>query len=163
MEWKDAIKIVRKHGYRIPVSFPKDSLPYPSVELGFRKSTGEPEGQKADFRMRVEGKSSLHVKVYKDRYLVHIDQFDPWYNALLHIVFDAPEILFLISTAVVGLFYATKVIYRSKKEQRWYKTLIYYALVIAISVFIYLFVKTIREIIDRANDRRAPRGSTMIG
>lgn len=154
MKWREAIKEVKERGYRIPISVPRDSLPYPSLKRGFKKSIGEPEGQEDDFRKRIDKKSSLHVRVFRDHYEIHLDMYDPEYNALLHLIFDAPEILISLILAVVLSIYAMRSIYRSKKGQRWWKTLVYLSLVAALSVFTYFFVKIIREVIDKANDRQ---------
>ena len=34
--------------------------------------------------------SSIHIKVYKDHYLVHRDMYDPNIHPIKHLIFDAP-------------------------------------------------------------------------
>lgn len=50
--------------------------------------------------------SSIHIKVYKDYYLVHRDLYDPNIHPVKHMIFDAPKetltMLFLIDQFVLN-------------------------------------------------------------
>ena len=157
MKWRDVIKHTKKYGYHVPFSFPIDELPYPSSKLKFEKIIGEPEGQEADFRRNVGKKYSLHVKVFRDHYEIHIDKYYPKKNPLKHLFYDAPEI---IAAIVMGIILTSTLIkgtydLKKKKDKRWYLPAIYYLIAILVAILTYLFVKIVRESIDKANYRVA--------
>jgi hypothetical protein len=45
---------------------------------------------------------NLHIREYKDKFLVHTDRFDPRKDPIKHLVFDAPEVLVGITCAVIA-------------------------------------------------------------
>lgn len=157
MKWRDVIKNIKKYGYHVPFSIPRDELPYPSQKFKFEKMIGEPEGQEADFRRNVGKKYSLHVKVFKDHFEIHRDKYHPKKNPLKHLLFDAPEIIAAIVMGIILTFTATKLTYdlKKKKDKGWYLPAIYYSIAILGAVLMYLFLKVIRETIDNANYRVA--------
>ena len=44
----------------------------------------------------------LHIREYKDKYLVHQDKIDPRENPLGHLIHDAPEVLVGLACAAIG-------------------------------------------------------------
>jgi len=44
----------------------------------------------------------LHIREYKDKYLVHTDKIDPRENPLGHLIHDAPEVLVGLACAAIG-------------------------------------------------------------
>jgi len=77
------------------IEVPKDVRP---IMLDGAEETilGDPEGAIRQYRY-----GNLHIREYKDKYIVHSDIFDPRKDPLLHLIFDAPEVL--IGSAV-GLY-----------------------------------------------------------
>ncbi len=57
---------------------------------------GDPEGSRKQYRY-----GNLHIREYDDKYVVHVDRFDPRKEPIRHLVYDAPEVL--IGTAI-GLY-----------------------------------------------------------
>lgn len=62
---------------------------------------GDPEGARRQYRY-----GNLHIREYDDKYVVHVDKFDPRKEPVKHLLFDAPEVL--IGTAI-GLYTGFKV------------------------------------------------------
>ncbi len=62
---------------------------------------GDPEGARRQYRY-----GNLHIREYDDKYVVHVDKFDPRKEPVKHLLFDAPEVL--IGTAI-GLYAGFKV------------------------------------------------------
>jgi len=62
---------------------------------------GDPEGARKQYRY-----GNLHIREYDDKYVVHVDKFDPRKEPIKHLLFDAPEVL--IGTAI-GLYTGFKV------------------------------------------------------
>jgi hypothetical protein len=80
------------------IEIPKDVRP---IMLEDAKETilGDKRGAKKQYRY-----GNLHIREYDDKYTVHIDKVDPRKDPLGHIIYDAPEIIFGITTALgVGL------------------------------------------------------------
>ncbi len=46
-------------------------------------------------------KSGMHVREYKDRFVLHQDRFDPRRDPLSHLVVDSPETLLALGSAAV--------------------------------------------------------------
>jgi hypothetical protein len=61
---------------------------------------------------------NLHIREYKDKYLVHMDIADPLSDPLGHIVFDAPEVLVGLASAAVGGTKVASHIYKNSKKTR---------------------------------------------
>jgi len=62
---------------------------------------GDPEGARKQYRY-----GNLHIREYDDKYVVHVDKFDPRKEPIKHLLFDAPEVLMGIA---VGLYTGFKV------------------------------------------------------
>lgn len=60
-------------------------------------SLGQKNGAKKQYRYK-----NLHIREYDDKFLVHTDKVDPRNNALAHLIFDAPEVLVGLASAVIG-------------------------------------------------------------
>ena len=45
---------------------------------------------------------NLHIREYEDKFLVHNDKVDPRKDPIGHLVYDAPEVLIGLATAVFG-------------------------------------------------------------
>jgi len=60
-------------------------------------SLGKKNGAKKQFRY-----GNLHIREYDDKFLVHMDKVDPRKNPLGHLVFDAPEVLVGLVSAVIS-------------------------------------------------------------
>ncbi len=58
---------------------------------------GQKNGAKKQYRY-----GNLHIREYEDKFLVHTDRFDPRIEPLRHLVFDAPEVLIGLASAVIG-------------------------------------------------------------
>ena len=70
----------------------------PSLPEGYEESRlGASDGALIQYR----GRSGVHVREYKDHFLVHSDRFDPRKNPLLHVVVDSPETLLALGSAAV--------------------------------------------------------------
>ena len=59
---------------------------------------------------------NLHIREYGDKYLVHMDKFDPRKNPLAHIVFDAPEVIIGLAVAAIGGSKVASEIYKRNKN-----------------------------------------------
>ena len=45
---------------------------------------------------------NLHIREYKDKFLVHNDRIDPRKDPIGHLVYDAPEVLIGLACAIFG-------------------------------------------------------------
>jgi len=79
---------------------PKQQLSHPTDE-GARESIGMPEGQKGDYRFRLQDCRCLHVRVFDDYYEAHIDKVDPECSLMEHLRQDAPG-SYTLSTGGIG-------------------------------------------------------------
>ena len=62
----------------------------PSLPNEYRKTVlGDPMGADNQYR----GPSGVHVREYKDSFVVHVDEVDPRFDVLGHLVQDTPETL----------------------------------------------------------------------
>ena len=59
-------------------------------------SLGKKNGANKQYRY-----GNLHIREYDDKYLVHMDKYDPRKEPLKHLVADAPEVLVGIASAAV--------------------------------------------------------------
>jgi len=70
------------------IVIPKSVMP--ELPPGYEEtSLGERMGAVRQFRNR----SGVHVREYEDRFVVHLDRFDPRSEPLKHLLFDSPETL----------------------------------------------------------------------
>ena len=81
----------------------KWEVPHPTI-VGFQRSTGEFQGQIADYRKSVSNGRSLHAREFHDHYLVHWDIVDPLKNPILHLLVDAPHLAVIIGAIGLGIF-----------------------------------------------------------
>ena len=44
-----------------------------------------------NYCVQLQNGSSIHIKVYKNHYLVHWDMYDPNTHPIKHLIFDAPK------------------------------------------------------------------------
>lgn len=69
----------------------------PELPFGFEQTYfGDPMGSKRQFRSR----SGLHVREYDDRFVIHMDRFDPRSDPMLHLLFDSPETVLAAGTVL---------------------------------------------------------------
>jgi len=74
---------------------------------------GQKNGANTQYRY-----GNLHIREYDDKYLVHADKFDPRKNPIGHLLFDAPEVLVGLASAVIGGGKIASQIYRTQKNSR---------------------------------------------
>lgn len=72
---------------------------------------GQQNGAKKQYRY-----GNLHIREYEDKFLVHVDKFDPRIEPLRHLVFDAPEVLVGLASAVIGGSQIAKISKRYSKQ-----------------------------------------------
>lgn len=91
----------------------RGTVPHPR-EAGYRRDRGWPKGQDSDWRkLRPDG-SGFHVRVYPDRFELHVDDVDPGESMLGHTRADLPVVFLLAGTAIgAGAGYAV-----SKRRKR---------------------------------------------
>lgn len=80
------------------ISVSKDVLP--SIEeFGFEETIlGDLKGSLKQYR----NSTGLHVREYRDRFVIHRDQVDPRVDPLGHLVRDSPETLFSLGGAFIA-------------------------------------------------------------
>ncbi len=105
-----------KLGYHKDVVVSKTKVSPPIVYDGFVKSIGEPDHQIRDFRKRINGTESMHVKEYSNHYKVHRDKVDPTYDPIGYLIKDSPEVLAGFAVAAVSGYGAGKSHYESIKS-----------------------------------------------
>jgi hypothetical protein len=78
------------------IEIPKELRPF--MPKGAKETLlGHKNGANKQYRY-----GNLHIREYDDTYLVHMDKIDPLKNPLGHLLFDAPEILIGLASAVMG-------------------------------------------------------------
>ncbi len=97
------------------IEIPKDVRP---IMLDGAEETilGDPEGAIRQYRY-----GNLHIREYKDKYIVHSDISDPRKDPLLHLIFDAPEVL--IGSAVglyIGFGRRNGMMLKSREKDRYH-------------------------------------------
>jgi len=80
------------------------------LEKAEETSLGQKNGAKKQYRY-----GNLHIREYDNKLLVHIDKVDPRIDPLGHLVYDAPEILIGLASAVIG---GGKVVSYMKKNNK---------------------------------------------
>ena len=78
------------------IEIPKELGPF-ILDKAEETSLGQKNGAKKQYRY-----GNLHIREYDDKFLVHTDKIDPRKSPLAHLVFDAPEILIGLASAVIG-------------------------------------------------------------
>ena len=101
----NSINIIIKKVLSLPkhkdLKVAKQTISHP-LTLGFRKSIGDPTGQKADYRLILFDNRSIHIKEYDEYYLIHWDERDPDIDIIGHLIEDAPHWLCMFFLAFVG-------------------------------------------------------------
>jgi len=82
-------RVLRKR-YHVDLRIAKDAVSHPS-SAGLVCHTGDPRGQRADYRRPLPDGRGIHVKEFADRYEVHWDKVDPTEDFLGHVLADAPH------------------------------------------------------------------------
>jgi hypothetical protein len=59
---------------------------------------------------------NLHIREYDDKFLLHMDKFDPRKNPLSHLIFDAPEVLIGLACAAVGGSKVASYVFKNQKS-----------------------------------------------
>lgn len=91
--WDGIVARVRQCAPHADLRISKDAVSHPTVE-GFVRHTGDPRGQRADYRRPEPDGAGIHVKEYADRFQVHWDRVDPTGSRRAmwnHVVADAPH------------------------------------------------------------------------
>jgi len=66
--------------------------------FGFRETTlGDPKGSLRQYR----NGTGIHVREYRDRFVIHKDSIDPRENPIGHLVRDSPETLFALGVSSI--------------------------------------------------------------
>jgi hypothetical protein len=81
------------------------------LERAEETTLGNKNGAKKQFRY-----GNLHIREYEDKFLVHMDKFDPRKNPLGHLVFDAPEVLIGLASAALGGSKVASYIYKKQNN-----------------------------------------------
>lgn len=99
--WRTAITAVLQGVAHRDFVLPKAGAPHP-IDIGMGESVGEPQGQLADYRMPLDGKS-IHVREYECEYRLHWDMFHPAADWVNHLRYDAPRWWVALTTTVGGI------------------------------------------------------------
>ena len=75
-------------------------------------SLGKKNGANKQFRY-----GNLHIREYDDKFLVHVDKYDPRKNPIGHLVVDAPEVLVGLACAAIGGTTFAKKIFKNKNSK----------------------------------------------
>ena len=88
--WDQAVVEILIFGRITIMKLPLLAGPPPISASGiFSRSVGSGKGQIADWRIRIESTGrSVHVLEYGDRYVGHVDRFDPLRKPLEHVIYD---------------------------------------------------------------------------
>ncbi len=95
IEWSKIVEKVLTLPAHEDVIVKKSAIIHPTL-VGFKRSVGEPHGQRADYRLRLYDGKSIHVREYNDHYRVHWDKVDPSTSVIAHLKHDAPHIYMLL-------------------------------------------------------------------
>lgn len=89
------------------IEVPKDARP---IMLDGAEETllGDPMGAKKQYRY-----GNLHIREYEDKYVVHVDRADPRKDPLMHILLDAPELIFASAFGVYAGLKAGSRVYKA--------------------------------------------------
>lgn len=108
LSWTTVESNVRKKPCHDDVRIEKHIIRHPSL-AGFYLSTGEPQGQNADYRKCLQDGASLHVREFDEYYLAHWDNYDPSVNFIGHLLVDAPHWALVIGIiGIVGLMFLSE-------------------------------------------------------
>src|SRR6267143_5276644 len=71
---------------------------------------------------------NLHIREYRDKYVVHMDKIDPRKDPLGHLVVDAPEVLIGLASAFFGGKQIASQIYKIQKNSKIAKSTLFVGL-----------------------------------
>ena len=74
---------------------------------------GDKKGAKKQYRY-----GNLHIREYDNKYTVHMDKHDPRSDPILHLVWDAPEVLVGLVGAIVGGSKVGSYLYNKNKNAK---------------------------------------------
>ena len=94
------------------IEVPKEIRPF-MLEHAEETKLGQKNGAKKQYRY-----GNLHIREYDDKYLVHTDRVDPRKDPVGHLIFDAPEVLIGLATAVFGSKNISSQIYKIQKDPK---------------------------------------------
>ena len=92
------------------IEVPREVRPF-MLDQAEETKLGQKNGANTQYRY-----GNLHIREYDDKYLVHADKIDPRKNPLGHLVFDAPEVLVGLASAIIGVGKAASQIYKTQKN-----------------------------------------------
>jgi len=93
------------------IEVPKEVRPF-MLENAEETNLGQKNGAIRQFRY-----GNLHIREYKDKYLLHVDKVDPRENPLGHLMHDAPEFLMGIAGAYWGGKKVASQVYKLQKNK----------------------------------------------
>jgi hypothetical protein len=94
------------------IEVPKEIRPF-MLEHAQETRLGQKNGANKQYRY-----GNLHIREYDDKYLLHMDKVDPRKDPLGHLIFDAPEVLVGLASAVIGGKNITSQIYKIGKKSK---------------------------------------------
>jgi len=94
------------------IEVPKEIRPFMFEEAEETK-LGQKNGAKKQYRY-----GNLHIREYDDKYLIHTDKVDPRKDPIGHLMFDAPEVLIGLATAVISGKKVASQIYKIQKDPK---------------------------------------------
>ena len=97
------------------IEIPKELRPF-MLDKAEETFLGQKNGANKQYRY-----GNLHIREYDDKFLVHMDKIDPRKDPLAHLVFDAPEVLVGIASAVIGGAKIASHIYKNQKNSIYTK------------------------------------------
>jgi len=94
------------------IEVPKEIRPF-MLEQAEETKLGQKNGANKQYRY-----GNLHIREYDDKYLIHMDKIDPRKDPVGHLIFDAPEVLIGLATAVIGGKKIASQIYKIQKDPK---------------------------------------------
>lgn len=94
------------------IEVPKQVRPF-MLDQAEETKLGQKNGANTQYRY-----GNLHIREYDDKYLIHADKIDPRKNPIGHLLFDAPEVLVGLASAVIGGGKIASQINRMQKNSR---------------------------------------------
>lgn len=104
LHWQNVADQLRRQPRGSVVRYRKSLMEHP-LDAGASWSIGMPQGQIADFRLRLPGCGGLHIRDFGSHYEAHIDTVDLSCNPIEHARRDAPEV-YIAGAAALGALVA---------------------------------------------------------
>lgn len=92
---------------------------------------------------------NIHILEYTDKFLIHIDRFDPRRDPFAHLIYDSPEILLALVGSTLGISVGAIIykIIKNKTKNPIFKAAIAGILTATISgIFIYYIGKELKNL-----------------